>query len=641
MPMDIRNVLVKYWGYNAFRPLQEDIIRSVMDGRDTLALLPTGGGKSICYQVPGMAMEGLCLVITPLIALMKDQVENLRNRGIRAGAIHSGMHAREIDLMINNSIYGELKFLYVSPERLESPAFRQNIERMKVNILAVDEAHCISQWGYDFRPPYLNIAEIRPLTGNAPVMALTATATKDVIADIQQKLKFGEENVIRKSFERKNLSYVVFREEDKEGRLLKITGNVRGTGIVYVRNRRKCREVSDFLNSKGVKATYYHAGLEQNIREHRQEEWMKDKKRIMVATNAFGMGIDKPGVRFVVHFDLPDSLEAYFQEAGRAGRDEKKAYAVLLYEEADIRNAKQNLSVSYPDPHVIRAVYASIGNYFQLPVGSGNNQRFDFDLHDFSARYRMNAGTVFSALKILEKEGLIMLGPDIETPSKIMFNMNHNELYTFQVENPPFDPLIKLLLRSYGGLFNEFIRISEKELAKRAATGPEKIVGMLQKLHKTDILTYIPKSDKPQIVITHDRLDSKSLSFGGSTYGNRKKAAMKRMQAVLDYIQSTSQCRSQMLLQYFDEAKAQRCGICDVCLNRNKINVSEIEFDNILQVLKPALKEKAQGLNELLFIAGKFPDDKVINVVMWLVDNEKIDLDEKGLYSWRKQFKIF
>lgn len=639
--MEIRNILVKYWGYSSFRPMQEEIIRSVLESKDTLALLPTGGGKSICYQVPAIAKEGLCLVVSPLIALMKDQVENLKNRGIKAAAIHSGMHPREIEVAINNSVFGDLKFLYVSPERLESKSFRTNIERMNINLLAVDEAHCISQWGYDFRPPYLNIADIRPLIKDAPILALTATATPEVVVDMQDKLNFGKKNVISNSFERKNLSYVVFHEEDKGGRLLKIINNVKGTGIVYVRNRRKCREVSEFLTKNGINSTFYHAGLEQKTREHRQDDWMKDRKQVIVATNAFGMGIDKSGVRFVVHFDLPDSLEAYFQEAGRAGRDGKRSYAVLLYEEADIRNAKQNLSVSYPDPEVIRSLYTALGNYYQVPVGGGKEQQFDFDLQDFSSRYRMNSATVFSALKIIEKEGLILIGSELENPSKIMFNIDHSDLYTFQVENPGYDAFIKLLLRSYGGVFSEFARINEKEIAKRAGTTDEKIKAMLQKLQKLGLITYIPMTSSPQLLFIHDRIDSRSLNMSSENYGNRKQAALKRMQSVLDYIQSANHCRSQLLLQYFGEKEVQRCGICDVCLDRNKINVSELEFNKILEKIKPALKEKPQALNELLFIAKEFPEDKVINVVMWLVDNEKLDVNEGQLYSWRKQFRMF
>ena len=639
--MEIHNILVKYWGYSSFRPMQEDIIRAVMDGKDTLALLPTGGGKSICYQVPALAMEGICIVVSPLIALMKDQVENLKDRGIKAAAVHSGLHRREIDIAINNSVFGDLKFLYVSPERLATPAFRQNLQRMNVCLLAVDEAHCISQWGYDFRPPYLNIAEIRPMVKGAPVLALTATATPEVIDDIQDKLEFREKNVLRKSFERKNLSYVVFHEEDKGGRLLKIIGNVKGSGIVYCRNRRKCREVSEFLNKNGLKSTYYHAGLEQRTREIRQEEWMKDKKPVIVATNAFGMGIDKPGVRFVVHYDLSDSVEAYFQEAGRAGRDGKRAYAVQLYEEADIRNAKQNLSVSYPEPEVIRSVYTSLGNYFQIPVGGGKDQRFEFDLQDFSTKYRMNTATVFSALKIMEKEGYLLVGSELESPSKVIFNIDHNDLYTFQVEHPAWDPFIKLLLRSYGGIFTEFARINEKEMARRVNTTEDKIIAGLKSLEKMGLITYVQASNKPQILMINERVDSRSLSLSDKHYGARKKAALKRMQAVLDYIQSTNHCRSELLLKYFGETDVQRCGMCDVCLERNKINVSEMEFNEILDKIKPALKLKPHALNELLFIAKQFPEDKVINVVMWLVDNEKLDVNERQMYSWRKQFKMF
>lgn len=638
--MDIQGILVKYWGYSTFRPKQEEIIQSVLDGKDTLALLPTGGGKSICYQVPALSRDGLCLVVTPLIALMKDQVKNLQDRGIKAAAIHSGMYAREIEVVISNSVFGDLKFLYVSPERLASDVFRNNMERMNINLIAVDEAHCISQWGYDFRPPYLKIAEIRPYLKDIPVLALTATATEEAIDDIQEKLEFSTKNVIHQSFERKNLSYVVFNEEDKEGRLLKIAESVKGAGIVYVRNRRKCREVSEFLNKHDIKSTYYHAGLEGRIRDHRQTEWMNDKKKVMVATNAFGMGIDKAGVRFVVHFDLPDSIEAYFQEAGRAGRDEKKAYAVFLYEEADIRNAKQNLSLAYPEPEVIRTVYTAIGNYLQIPIGSGKDQQFDFDLQEIAIQYRMNATMVFNALKLIEKEGHILMGPEIDRASRIMFDIDHHELYTFQVENPGYDGFIKVLLRSYGGVFSSFVKINEKELAKRGNTTDDKIKAMLMKLQSLGLLTYIPMSASPKLILLQDRIDSKSLSLSAEHYGNRKKNALKRMQSVIDYVQSSNHCRSQMLLQYFGETATQRCGICDVCLDRNKINVSELEFNKILEMIKPALKEKPQALNELMFIAREFPEDKVINVLMWLVDNEKADVNDEQLYSWRKQFRM-
>ena len=595
----------------------------------------------MCFQVPALCMEGMCLVITPIIALMKDQVEQLRQKGVRAAAIYSGMSTEEIDVTLDNAVHGQLQFLYVSPERLKSELFIERSKKMKISLMAIDEAHCISQWGYDFRPPYLDIAEIRPLTNGAPILALTATATSEVVEDMQEKLDFKLNNVISKSFERKNLSYVVFHEEDKEGRLLKIINNVKGTGIVYVRNRRKCREVSEFLTKNGLKSTFYHAGLEQRIREHRQEEWMKDKKQLMVATNAFGMGIDKPGVRFVVHFDLPDSLEAYFQEAGRAGRDGKRAYAVLLFEEADIRNAKQNLSVSYPEPEVIRSVYTALGNYLQIPIGGGKEQQFEFDLQDFSTRYRMNSATVFSALRIIEKEGMIMLGNALESPSRIMFNIDHGDLYTFQVENPGYDAFIKLILRSYGGVFTDFIKINEKELAKRAGTTEDKIIMMLGRLQKLELITYIPSSDKPKILLIQDRIDGKDLLLSNQHYGSRKKAALRRMQSVLDYIKSANHCRSQLLLKYFGDTEVQRCGICDVCLDRNKINVSELEFNKILEKIKPSLKAKPHALNELLFIAREFPEDKVINVVMWLVDNEKLDVNEEQLYSWRKQFKMF
>ena len=402
---DIHEVLKNHWGYSDFRPLQEDIIRSVLRGEDTLALLPTGGGKSICFQVPALARKGVCIVITPLIALMKDQVDHLKTRGIKAEAVYSGMTAREIDITLENAVQGELKFLYCSPERLQTDMFRQRIERMNVNLLAVDESHCISQWGYDFRPPYLKIAEIRPFIEDAPVLALTATATPEVVKDIQEKLNFPKENVFQKSFERKNLIYVVQHEEDKLNRLMRIITRIRGTGIIYVRNRKKTREIAQWLKDKNITADFYHAGLDQKTRERRQKDWMQGVTRVIVSTNAFGMGIDKPNVRFVVHLDLPDNIEAYFQEAGRAGRDQNKAWAVLLYNNSDLIDAERFFELAYPPLDVIKTIYNALGNYFQIPVESGMNTSHTFDIYDFSKTYRFNAVVVFNALSFLEKEG--------------------------------------------------------------------------------------------------------------------------------------------------------------------------------------------------------------------------------------------
>lgn len=422
--MNIHNILAKYWGYHSFRPLQEEIITSVLQGNDTLALLPTGGGKSVCFQVPALVQEGVCIVISPLIALMKDQVDNLQKKGISAIAITSAMHKREIDIAFDNCVYGNIKFLYLSPERLITPIAQARIQKMKVSLIAVDEAHCISQWGYDFRPSYLEIAKLRELQPKVPVLALTATATPEVVKDIQEKLRFKKANVLQKSFERKNLAYVVIGEEDKLSRLLKVVNNVGGTGVVYVRNRKKTQEVAAFLQKNKIPADFYHAGLTPGERSQKQDSWIKNKTRVIVATNAFGMGIDKPDVRFVVHLDLPDSLEAYFQEAGRAGRDEGKAYAVMLYNEADINDLKSNVEMSFPSVEEIRQTYQALANYYQLAVGSGEGAAFDFDISELCRNYKLEPVTVFNSIRFLEKEGYISATEAVYQPSRINFTLN-------------------------------------------------------------------------------------------------------------------------------------------------------------------------------------------------------------------------
>ncbi|HNQ84153.1 MAG TPA: ATP-dependent DNA helicase RecQ, partial [Bacteroidales bacterium] len=482
--------MIKYWGHSAFRPMQEEIIRSALDGKDTLALLPTGGGKSVCFQVPALAMQGVCLVITPLIALMKDQVENLKKKGIKAVAVYSGMHRNEIQMAFDNSVFGDMKFLYLSPERLQTEQFQQALRRMKVCLLAVDEAHCISQWGYDFRPPYLKIADIRQFLPGVPVLALTATATPGVISDIQKNLAFRAENVFRKSFERKNLTYAVIREEDKNSRLLRILKKVPGVGIIYVRNRKRTVETATFLRKQGIKADFYHAGLDMAARSRKQEAWIREDIRIICATNAFGMGIDKPNVRLVVHIDLPDSIEAYFQEAGRGGRDEKRSYAVTLYNAADIAKLKENLEKEYPPVDLIKAVYQSLGNYFQLPVGSGKDESFDFELYAFCRNYGYNPVVTYNALRFLEREGYIAMNESLETPSRIHFEADRESIYRYQIENQSMDAFVKLLLRSYSGVFTEFVQVNEVELARRAGLKEENVVANMVKLQKAGILSY-------------------------------------------------------------------------------------------------------------------------------------------------------
>jgi len=637
---DLRSILIRYWGHSSFRPMQEEIIRSVLEGKDTLALLPTGGGKSVCFQVPALAMEGICLVITPLIALMKDQVENLKKKGIKAAAVYSGMHRNEIEMTFDNCLFGDLKFLYLSPERLQTEKFRQVIQRMKVGLLAVDEAHCISQWGYDFRPPYLQIAEIRPFLPKVPVLALTATATHEVITDIQKKLDFQKENVFRKSFERKNLTYVIVKEEDKLGRLLRIMQKVPGPGIVYVRNRKKTVETAVFLQKNGIKADFYHAGLDVKARGSKQEAWIREESRIMVATNAFGMGIDKPNVRLVVHLDLPDSVEAYFQEAGRGGRDEKRAYAVLLFHPSDLVRLKENLEREYPPIDKIREIYQALGNYFQLPVGSGKDESFDFEIYSFSRNYGFNPIIVFNAMQFLEKEGYIMMNEAMESPSRIHFEAGREDIYRFQVENKSIDPFIKLLLRSYSGIFTEFVQISEAELARRSGIKENQVADMLERLQKEGILTYVQRSGKPRVVFTVERLDLKNLHISAENYHERKKTAIKRMDAVSDYVTAGDVCRSQILLRYFGETEAPRCGRCDVCLERNKMNLNELEFKQVQQYIKASLEARKMTLAELVYGSATFGEDHILLVLRWLEDKGAVSRDDQMRYSWRKQFRL-
>jgi len=634
--MELHQILLKYWGYSSFRPMQEEIMRSVLDGKDTLALLPTGGGKSICFQVPTMMQDGLCLVVTPLIALMKDQVENLKRKKIKAVAIYSGMHKDEIELAINNCLFNDVKFLYLSPERLETDLIKSNIERMNVKLLAVDEAHCISQWGYDFRPSYLNILKIREYLKDIPVLALTATATKDVVSDIQQKLGFKEENLFQQSFERKNLTYVAIKEENKLNRLLKVVSNLKGSGIVYMRSRKKTVDVAEFLKKNNISSTFYHAGLDRKSRDIRQNSWVSGETQVIVATNAFGMGIDKPNVRFVVHLDIPDSLEAYFQEAGRAGRDGNNSYAVLLFEKADILDAENFIQTQFPAIKEIKKVYQALGNFFQLAIGAGKDTSFDFDISAFCSNYNIPYRTVYNSLKFLEKEGYILLYEIIDSDSKICFKSSKEDLYKFQVENAKYDKFIKLLLRSYSGLFTEFVKINEKEIAKRMESETDTVEKQLSQLEKFEILNYLKRRSQPQITFLTERFDSSNIRLSDETYKDRKNSAKKRMQSVMDYIKNDHKCRSQQLLQYFGEEQEKRCGKCDVCVERNKIELSELEFDIVLKQIKPLLLEKPCTLEEIASKVKNVNEDKIIKVVQWLLDNDKLYYDQQQNLSWKK-----
>jgi len=634
--MDIHQILLKYWGYNKFRPLQEDIISAALEGKDTLALLPTGGGKSICFQVPTMAMDGLCVVVSPLIALMKDQVENLVKQNIKAVAIYSGMTKREIDITLDNCVYGNIKFLYISPERLTTEIFKARFPKMNVCLIAIDESHCISQWGYDFRPAYLNIADLRNEKPNVPFLALTATATPEVVDDIQNQLKFKEHHILQKSFERKNLAYAVLNEEDKQNRLLKILNSVKGTSVVYVRSRKRTKEIASFLLKNGISADYYHAGLSNDERNQKQNNWINDNTRVIVSTNAFGMGIDKPNVRSVVHLDLPDSLEAYFQEAGRAGRDEEKAYAVLLFENADRLDLEQRIISSFPKLETIKQVYQALANYYQIPIGSALNESYSFNIVDFSTQYNMQVYTVFNCLKFLEKENYIHLSESNFNPSRIKFEVTKDELYKFQVKNPKFDLFIKTILRSYAGLFENFAKIDEFELAKRLKSNTEKITQLLNYLNKLEIISYLPQTNEPKLTYLTERLAIENVKISAEHYHDRKEVAIKKMESVIYYVTSKHKCRSEILLNYFGEKDVYRCGVCDVCLERNKLELSDIEFSTVSNQIKKLLKSDQLALTELVNRIEGVRDDKIVKVIQWLIENEKLISNSENLLEWRK-----
>ncbi len=635
--MTPREILKKFWDYDAFRPLQEDIIQSVLDGNDTLALLPTGGGKSICFQVPALAREGVCIVVSPLIALMKDQVANLVKRGIKAVAVFSGLSQSEIDVAIDNCIYGDVKFLYLSPERLTSDIIRSRLEKMNVNLLAIDEAHCISQWGYDFRPPYLRIAEIRQMLPHTPTLALTATATPDVMNDICQKLELQNEKIFLKSFERKNLTYAVLQEENKMERLLRICTKVPGTGVVYVRNRRKTREIAEYLIKHKISADYYHAGLDAKIRDKKQLNWTSEKTRVIVSTNAFGMGIDKANVRFVAHMDLPDAPEAYFQEAGRAGRDEKKAYAVLLFNKSDLLDLDKFLENSYPAPDYIKSVYNMLGNYLQIAMGSGLNKSHNFFISQFCDHYNLQRITTFNALRFLEKEGYITLSEAFANPSKILILINNEELYRFIVANQSYSLLIKTLLRSYTGLFSEFTRIEEKELSVRLKIDEESVKKALKNLHQMRVIHYEPISSFPRITFNIERLNEKDLVISHQNYTERKQFARQRVNAIKNYVTSTKQCRSKMLLEYFGEKNAENCGQCDICLERRKNNITNEEFERIIQIIKPLLINNLTLKQLINNLKTDISEKKIIKALQWMIDQNKVILHaENETLQWNK-----
>jgi ATP-dependent DNA helicase RecQ len=628
-----KKILTRYWGFTSFKPLQEEIIRSVAEGRDTLGLMPTGGGKSITFQVPALAMEGTCLVITPLIALMKEQVSRLNNLEIKSLAIHSAMSREEIDITLENCIYGDYKFLYVSPERISTQLFQGKIGRLTLSLVAVDEAHCISQWGYDFRPSYLKIASLRNLIApEVPFLALTATATPQVIDDIMNKLAFRQNNVLRTSFLRKNISYLVRHAEEKGSYLIKTLNKVNGSGIVYVRSRKRCREVAELLAENGISADFYHAGLSDELRDRKQAAWTTGKTRVIVATNAFGMGIDKADVRFVIHWDIPDSIENYFQESGRAGRDNKPAYAVLLYSPSDKTRLNDSLRLKFPPVEKIKDIYEALCNYLQVPLGSGKDNVFDFNIADFVSRFRLPVIETFNSLAFLQREGYIEFTEEINNPSRVHFVVGRDDLYKFQVANESFDGFIKLLLRSYTGMFTEFVAINEESLARKAAITRDTVYQYLVKLSSMNIIRYIPGKKTALVIFTEERLVRKALMISPDNYLHVKEKYSVRLEKIIDYAESKNRCRSVILLDYFGE-ESDRCGICDVCRERNELDLSKYEFDLILEEIKGILAGRNPDSQELVGMIS-YPEEKVIKVVRWLLDHNKIIPDKDHKLSW-------
>lgn len=628
---DYLSILKQYWGYDSFRGIQEDIINSIGSGKDTLGLMPTGGGKSITFQVPALAHEGLCLVITPLIALMKDQVQNLKKRGIKAVAVYSGMTKEEILTAFENCIFGDYKFLYISPERLDTEMFRIKLKSMKVSMITVDESHCISQWGYDFRPAYLKIADIRKLLPGIPVLALTATATPEVVTDIQQRLAFQKENVFRMSFERKNLAYIVRRTENKQEELLHILNHVSGSAIVYTRNRKRTKEICQYLNQEGITATFYHAGLSNDTKDQRQKSWSTGESRVMVATNAFGMGIDKPDVRLVVHIDFPDSPEAYFQEAGRAGRDGLKSYAVLLYARSDKTILKKRLADTFPEKEYIRQVYEHINFYYQMAMGDGLGRTYAFNIDEFCHNFKHFPVQVDSALKILTRAGYLEYTDEQDNNSRLMFTLRRDELYRINEGSPDTEKLLRIILRSYTGVFSDYAYINEDLLAQRSGLTRQQVYECLISLTRQNILHYIPGKKTPYIIYTRERQETDRLHFSKEVYEDRKASYERRIKAMLEYADSDHVCRSRMLLRYFGEKNGHNCGQCDVCLQKHESGLKQGEFEEIREILINRLKESPRNPHDL--INGlDFEQSKTEKVLAFLLSEEEIVQKNGSLY---------
>jgi ATP-dependent DNA helicase RecQ len=628
---NIHQILKQYWGYDAFRPLQEEIIHAILKGQDTLALMPTGGGKSLCYQVPAMAQDGLCLVISPLIALMKDQVENLRRKSITAFAIYSGMSRKEVINTFKVASESNCKFLYVSPERLETNLFKEYLPGLGINLIAVDEAHCISQWGYDFRPPYLRIAALREELPNVPILALTASATPDVQKDICSKLEFKKEEIFRQSFERPNLSYSVFKVESKINKIIDIIKKVPGTSIVYCKSRKRTKEISELLKLQNISADFYHAGLMQEERNKKQEAWINNKTRVIVCTNAFGMGIDKPDVRTVIHADVPDCLENYYQEAGRGGRDGKKSYAVLLYDERDMQELAEMATLRFPSIKDIKNVYQAVANFLQMETGTGEGQYYDFELTDFIKKFKLTSYTVLYSLKALEQDGWLSFNEQVFVPATVRFTVGKEALYTFENEHPQLEPCIKTLLRSYEGIYDQPTAISEKKIGRLMYLEVDTIKQHLLTLHRYQIIDYQPQKNSPQLFFLRSRIKVEDIRIDMAAYNKRKEQFLEKMKQMVQFVQEQANCRSKIIGVYFGHVAIKNCGICDNCLKEKATTLNKEEFTLIQLQIATALKNKPMDIKTLLTVIKGINKEKVWQVLTFLQSENKVLADAAGM----------